>query len=285
MAFQLIDRATGELVFDGQRVSSRLPCPVCSHLHSKQSWCLVDPIRQRAICPRVESRYRIGDAGWMHGLGEVTANSLAQVRQPEREVADFSTAWLSARQAIEAVDIERLAKRLCLPEAFVSTVPCGLHRNCWAFPMRIPCESEVPDWVVCGLKLRNETGKFCAKGSRIGLIVPHDFDRKGDTLVVTEGESDLMVAAGWGLNAVARAGCEQSVQQIALLARGRRLVIVSDKDEAGRRGAARLASVCKARAKWVTIMEPPCKDLREWHAQGATSADFNWRLRCLPRPA
>ena len=50
-----------------QRVSRRRPCPVCQ----KPDWCLFtggDDAPTAAICARVESDRRAGEAGWVHRL-------------------------------------------------------------------------------------------------------------------------------------------------------------------------------------------------------------------------
>lgn len=286
----LSDRHTGEVTFEGQRVTERLPCFVCRDLHAKQSWCLVDPQRGLAICPRVESSRRIGDAGWLHSkdgdIGALVPRERAfSVRREAEPHRDFGGEFCMMLRDARPSDVSRLAARLSLPIEAAQSVPFGVKRRAdrvaYAFAMRDPTDDHWSRWPVIGVKLRTDDAKFCEKGSRIGLIVPRCFDHESQTLVVTEGESDLMVAASWGLNAVARAGCEQSVAQIGRLARGKRLVIVSDKDEAGRRGAARLRDYCAARARSVTVLEPPCKDIRAWHASGATADDFRWRLRSL----
>ena len=54
------------LLDDFARVTRRRPCPVCG----KPNWCLVSKGSEpsKAICQRVESAHRWGDAGWLHDL-------------------------------------------------------------------------------------------------------------------------------------------------------------------------------------------------------------------------
>ena len=47
------------------RVSRHNPCPVCT----KPDWCLASEDGSVAICARIESEKRAGDAGWLHDLG------------------------------------------------------------------------------------------------------------------------------------------------------------------------------------------------------------------------
>lgn len=290
MAFQLIDKRTGEIVFYGTPASRSNPCSVCAHLHRNHGWCLIDKQRGLTICPRVPSEKRIGNAGWLHGQEYESARDFVpQPRARDQPPPDFLSQWERARSELRGVDTADLAKAVRLPYEAALIVPHGIERDArgdrWVFPMRIPRDAPVASWPVCGLKTRTADGKkFCAKGSRIGLILCEAFDPTADTLVVTEGESDLMVAASWGLNAVARAGCEQSVRDLSALAKGKRVLLIADKDEAGRRGAARLRD-SMTEAQRVTIMEPPCKDLREWFLQGATRADLIWKLNARRRSA
>jgi DNA primase len=133
---------------------------------------------------------------------------------------------------------------------------------------------------IVGLKLRMPDGmKLCAKGSRLGLIVPPTFNADAQEMWLTEGESDLMAAVGaWGLNAVARPGCTACSGEVARLSAGKHLVILADNDKPGKEGAARLADACKS-AKTVTVLAPPAKDVREWVKRGATVSDVRWRLK------
>lgn len=288
--FQLTDKRTGEIVFAGLPASRSRPCPICAHLHRNHGWCLVDLQRGLYICPRVESDKRIGNAGWLHGLTPFAVRDFVpQARDRDQPLPDFLSQWERARSALRGVDTADLAQAVRLPYEAALTVPHGIERDArgdrWVFPMRLPRDAPATEWPVCGLKTRTADGKkFCAKGSRIGLILCEAFDPLADTLVVTEGESDLMVAASWGLNAVARAGCEQSVRDLAALSKGKRVLLIADKDAAGRRGAARLRD-SMTDAQRVTVIEPPCKDLREWFLQGATRDDLIWKLKARRRSA
>lgn len=278
MSLTLMDKRTGEVTFDGERARRGLPCPICEHLHRNPSWCLIDRARGLVICPRVASKRKCGDAGWLHRIdGVATDLPVAPLtRKPPAEVHDFADRWRRAQQRATDESLRQLAERLALPDAYVRTVPCGMDGSAWAFPMQ-------QDGAVVGLKLRTQDGlKICAKGSRLGLIVPPSFKPDAHEVWLTEGESDLMAALGaWGVNAVARPGCTACTNEVARLTRGKHLVILADNDAPGKAGAARLAADCLAGgcAKTATVLAPPAKDVREWVKRGATVSDVRWRLK------
>jgi hypothetical protein len=278
MILTLMDKRTGEVTFDGERARRGLPCPICEHLHRNPSWCLIDRARGLVICPRVASKRKCGDAGWLHRIDGATIDLPVAplTRKPPAEVTDFADRWRRAQQRVTDDSVRQLAERLALPDAYVRTVPCGVDGAAWAFPMQ-------QDGAVVGLKLRTQDGlKICAKGSRLGLIVPPSFKPDAAEVWLTEGESDLMAALGaWGVNAVARPGCTACTTEVARLSRGKHLVILADNDGPGKAGAARLAADCLAGGcvKTATVLAPPAKDVRDWVKRGATAADVRWRLK------
>jgi len=275
----LRDRRTGEVTFDGLRASRAVPCWVCADLHKRQSWCLVDPQRGKCICPRVESSKRIGNAGWLHEREQTgDVRPVPRIRRPP--IADQAIDWQVEWQA--AVAAERLqslagwlSESLALPEAAVGSVAIGNRSGDAAFLMTDA------DGNATGLKLRTRSGKkLCALHSRLGVIRAKAFDPALPALVVTEGESDLMVAAAWGMNAVARVGCRSCEAIIARMAQGKRTLLIADNDQAGIEGAKALAMSCR-QANSIAIVTPPAniKDLRAWAQRGATRSDVVWRVK------
>src|SRR5689334_20739084 len=59
-----------------RRVCRAHPCPVCG----RPDWCVVSTDGGVAICPRVESSKRAGDAGWLHRLIGAQPRIRARVR-------------------------------------------------------------------------------------------------------------------------------------------------------------------------------------------------------------
>jgi hypothetical protein len=274
--FQLVDRQTGEVTFDGVEASAKHPCWVCEHMHRRQSWCLVDPVRRICICPRVESERRVGDAGWWHGPD--SAAGVTVCWKPKAEPAvDMTAEWDSCRARVTTADYVHLAEALGLrPIDFPVWVELGMHWGAWAFAMRDAAGK------VCGIKLRGRDGsKWCMKGSRLGLIFPRTYDPAAKEVLVTEGESDAITAASWGLNAVARPGAKACTTHLELICRGKQVTLMADRDPAGMDGARLLAADIRKRAKVCTIVTPPpgIKDLRAWHLEGGTATELAWLIR------
>ncbi len=60
------------------RVNRNNPCPVCG----KPDWCLIAADGQAAICARLDSPEKCGDAGWLHKLNTAIAPPPAPVPPP-----------------------------------------------------------------------------------------------------------------------------------------------------------------------------------------------------------
>jgi hypothetical protein len=273
IVIRLTDRKTGEVTFEGERVHRGLPCPVCTHLHRRQSWCLVDSERGLAICPRVQSSKAIGSAGWLHATDGSEPN-LAPVNvetsSAPDELPDMAELFRSYRRDPDALEasVELLSAQWGIPADAIHRLRPGWdaeHRR-HLFPMR--GWTREGRWTVCGIRTRSGSRKAAIRGSRNGLIVPEGVekpDRRRD-LYVVEGESDLAAAVSLGLQAVARPGC-LAVESLAVrYCAGCEVVIVRDNDGPGREGADRLRLLMKGRAKSVAVVEPPrhFKDLRDW---------------------
>jgi len=265
----LSSRDTGEVAFEGFRVSRSLRCPVCAHLHREQSWCLVDPQRGLAICPRVESDRRIGDAGYLHRLDGSRLDDRPLITRPSRPDApavDLGHLQRGFRAAVTPRILERLAERWGCSVGAVDRLGCGWDGSAWTFPMRDH------QGRIIGYRRRLEDGgKLCLKGSRLGLIVPTPRNEVG-SLFVVEGESDLACAIDLKVDAIARPGCRVCEHQVAALARGRDTVIVADKDAPGMEGARALRSALLKNTRSVCIVQPPGrhKDLRDWVRAGGS---------------
>ena len=276
-SFVLTDRRTGEVVFDGIEASRNTPCWVCEHNHRTPSWCLVDSGRRICICQRIQSDKKIGEAGWWHSETTSDPRPLVFRRTAAAETTiDWDSVWAKMIERSTADSRLELANRLGLPRSFAETLDIGSTGDSWSFAMRDPRGR------ICGIKLRYRDGrKICVRGSHLGLVWAKRLDQTSTTLVVTEGESDCMVAGGWGYNAVAKPSSNSCKINIASLSAGKDVVIVADRDPVGKRGATETKLAIGGAARSCIVLLPPTKDLREWHKAGATNQEFLWLIKAI----
>lgn len=256
-------------------------CPICG----KPDWCLIAQDGSRAICQRVESAKRAGDAGWVHQLhasasvarhrptvaiemrGRDFGLYAAEARGFRRSDGSDGLLWLQNDTGVSVASLQRL----------------GVGHNSWAwtFPMRSPSGA------VIGIRLRRANGsKLSVKGSREGLFIP-DGLRWAGTLLVVEGATDTAAALDLGFDAIGRPSCNGGSRWVVDLVRDRRcleVVVIADADGPGRQGATRLALTLAPYAH-VRIVEPPqgIKDLRDWLRAGCTHAALQAAIDASPR--
>jgi hypothetical protein len=264
-----------------KRVTRACPCPVCR----KPDWCLVagpegDPTA--AICARVESPKRCGEAGWLHRLRDDPAWQPAKrfVRSvslslpvPLRDLADLAASY---RQAVNADRLHTLARSLGLSVESLTALGIGWSgaHLAWSFPMTDASGR------VLGIRLRRPNGfKFSVKGGHEGLFIPNGMGGGHGPLLVCEGPTDTAAALDLGFaDAVGRPSCTGGVKLLVELVKrrgSREVVVVADSDGPGRRGAEGLASVLAIHAPAVRVVAPPAgiKDARAWLQAGGTGAD------------
>lgn len=140
----------------------------------------------------------------------------------------------------------------------------------WTFPMWDGAGQ------VVGVCLRGRDGaKWSLPGSRQGLFLPRGFHERSDPVLIVEGASDVAAAIDAGYNAVGRPSANAGADFLIELCRGRKCVILAERDEKpygkwpGLDGARAIAK--KLHAAWgvkVPVFIPPVgsKDLRAFLA-------------------
>ena len=144
------------------------------------------------------------------------------------------------------------------------------HRA-WSFPLRNEQQ------LVTGIRLRSWQGhKWSVPGSRNGLFVPTNL-AKSDPLLICEGPTDTAAALDLSFASVGRPSCNTGSKLLSKFVRGRDVVIIADNDPAGRQGAEHLADELILHCPSIRIVYPPegIKDLRQWKAQGLTTAPLH----------
>jgi hypothetical protein len=260
------------------RVNSRSRCPICG----KPDWCLIGT-DGGAICARMESPYRQGEAGWYHPTepGRVAV----QVQRGDTPPAHPAEWWKSYAEQCQADGVGRLpglARELGVTVEALERLCTGWSGDAWTFPML-----DVAGRIL-GVRLRLPSGrKLAVRGGREGLFYPLDLptDLTTDTMLVCEGPTDCAAALDLGALAVGRPSCTGGVRHIVELVQRRcpgRVVVMADDDGPGRRGAEALASTLLPYIRQVQVLTPPAKDLRAWMRTGATRAQFQGLIAGAP---
>lgn len=185
---------------------------------------------------------------------------------PKKKV-DLSSVWARCFASCSFDMANDLASELGLRKGVtLSLMGLGWHPDmqCWIFPM-YAADFET----INGLRTRDASGaKMAVRGSSDGLFGYPGVLDKSRELLVCEGPTDTAVAIELGFQAVGRPSCRGARNIVREIAGDRDVVIVSDSDEPGRRGADDLASKLFRIARSVKIVRPPAKDLREWYSTG-----------------
>jgi DNA primase len=103
------------------------------------------------------------------------------------------------------------------------------------------------------------------------MFIPHSFTTMlRDYIIITEGVSDTATTVDLGLNVIGRlsANCCEDIITNMIVKLGTKdiiILIMADGDEAGIKGATKLATYLKPCSEYVKILVPlKGGDLREW---------------------
>lgn len=243
------------------RVTKKIPCKICG----KPDYCTYAPEAELALCMRVESDRPSKNSmgGWLHSTGYAPLPHVAPLRKAiEDPPLHAHGIWKRWFNATEFYYLDGFAMTLGVDTDALKAIGCAwaISHHAWSFPMKDATGQ------VIGIRLRNNEGrKWAVKGSHQGLFIPSDYPLSFDgTLYVVEGPTDLAAALTLGLHAIGRPAClgqEQMILQYIRAQKIRRVVIVTDNDEPGLRGATKLQSVLPVLS---CIYVPPAKDIREF---------------------
>jgi hypothetical protein len=214
-----------------------------------------------AICQRVESDTEWGEAGFLHST-DLDPSEVPPMQPPRpgylpKALSGMVIRWLDA--ADRDSEVGALAHELGLTGTSLRRLRVGWRGDCYTFPM-------VDDrGNVVGFRFRGKDGrKWSLAGGRNGLFIPTGLLGYSRSFVV-EGPTDCAAALDMGLSAVGRPNCVGGFEYLEPLFRATRGVpIVADRDEAGIRGAIKLAE--KFRNSGAIVIAPKrAKDLRDYN--------------------
>ncbi len=253
-----------------RRVSHEVPCPICK----KTDWCMITTDGVKAICQRIESTKKVGEAGWLHDVAGPIAKEYAKLPPPVAEPKRTDLPELAAEYAkkMDANELAKQAENLGVTTNSLINLSAGIDCGAVTFPMKnSKCQ-------VVGIMRRFQDGnKLSVKGGTLGLFIPSCLGgpEQCEKILICEGATDTAAALSVGFyNLIGRPNCGAGGKMIRELveARGvKRVIIISDNDDAGVHGARELAKILCGAAR-VKIITPPAgiKDMRDWHKRGCT---------------
>lgn len=253
-------------------------CAACG----KSDWCLISDDGKRCLCKRVASEVRWKDAGYLHGDSTSVLGDTSEWRSYSRHTTN--TRFLDLDGILQRYLQDTTTERIVRLSTQLGVTVDSLRRlgakwsvryDAWAFPMFNA------DRKVVGIRYRKEDGdKFSMKGGNEGLFLPSGDPAR--TIYMPEGPTDTAALLAIGLFAIGRpnnSNGSSMVKSLLVKLRPAELVIVSDRDAAGRDGATRFASALRWTCR---IISPPRhKDVREWVNAGATAA----AIECVAKSA
>ena len=247
---------------------------------------------EAAICPRVESPRRVGEAGWLHVLRSspvpwprwrTTLGQAIRLAQRPANAAELAALVNRWRLPPDSPRLAVLAEQLGVTAASLARLGTGWSSDhkAWAWPMSNACGQ------VVGIRLRLGSGrKLSVKGGREGLFLPTDL-QPGGQLLICEGPTDCAALLDLGFSTIGRPSCTGGIRYCIELVRRLQpesVVVVADRDEPGQRGAERLAMMLRLYCPCVKVVCPPepHKDARDWKRAGATAADVEQAIAAAP---
>jgi hypothetical protein len=268
------------------RVRRDMPCPICG----RPDWCLIASDGDAAICARVESPYRRGDAGYFHRLvGTVpVVRRSVQIKQERACAAEIPVLAEQYRQAMTAEQYLSLSRELGVSAKSLIMLSTGFDGEAFTFPMRNA------EGHVIGIRRRFPNGKkICVTGSQNGLFIPDE--RTGiNPLLITEGNSDCAAALDFGFDAIGRPSCCGGVDLIRRYIHKlgySRVIVIPDNDtkvdgtNPGLAGGYKLARALRLYCPDIRVVVPPAEynDLRCWAYLSLTLSDLQDRIEAAPK--
>jgi DNA primase len=179
-------------------------------------------------------------------------------------MTDFSKLAAAYQRRVSERQVRYLGQSLGVTAASLKRLGVGFDGEAFCFPMSDERGN------IIGIRRRLGNGKkFCVTGSKNGLFIPAGIEA-AERIVLTEGPTDCAAALDLGWAAVGRPNCDSKIPMTAAYVRRRGVVIVADRDSAGRRGAQKLTEALVNSGSHVRIVLPPAgiKDLRQWKQSG-----------------
>jgi hypothetical protein len=247
------------------RVTKANPCPVCGH----DSWCLTSLDGTTGLCMRVANdrpkQFKSGDVAYIWKLENGPVKVSITEKAPKAPEIDAESIMESFWYRTTPNDMVRLSNSLGVKASsvMVMKVAWASEFGAFAFPMRDG------NGKIIGIRLRRQNGdKWSVTGSKSGLFLPYCSPEPH--AYVVEGATDTLAALSINLFAVGRPSCSGGLFQLKTLFERigtKTITIIADNDKPGLDGAETLVRNIQIPCCIITL---PCKDLREFVADGGT---------------
>lgn len=250
------------------RVNKKHPCRVCG----RRDWCTYT---ENAVgCMRVESDKQMKNGGWLHKSDNPIPRYIPPQRAVQEKPPDLAGLWTRWSRTTDFHYVDGFAMSLGVDADALRLIGCARADTAWAFPMKNA------DGEMIGIRLRDDSGnKWAVRGSKQGLFLS-EFGCEPVAYVV-EGPTDAAAALTIGLSVIGRPsclGCEDLILKYVHRQKIRRVVIITDNDEPGLRGAAKLQDMLVVPS---CIWVPPTKDIREFVGLGGDRSMLEASLKDL----
>lgn len=212
---------------------------------------------------RVESDVPMKNGGWLHKNNNPVPLYVPPRKAIQERPPDLAGLWNKWLEETSYYDLDGFAMSLGVDMEVLKLIGCVRSPQAWAFPMK-NAQGEM-----IGIRLRDDSGrKWAVKGSRQGLFLS-EFGCEPFTYIV-EGPTDTAAALTIGMSVIGRPSClgqEDLILGYIQRQRIRRVVIVTDNDAPGLRGAEKLRDMLTVPS---CIWVPPTKDIREYVRLGGS---------------
>jgi len=220
--------------------------------------CLQGPYRGRCYC-------------WACGYKDfIPEDKLKEIFGEEKSIIkkvpiDWKSVLFSYHSTLQGEKGNLVENWKISQQSFIDFRAYGWNGEQYFIPMR----NETFD--IIGIQLRYPNGfKRCKEGSQLGLFIPSGYKQRLDeTLYICEGFSDAVTVYDLGFFAIGRPNalaCMETVKNFIKLNNIKKIVIVADNDESGRKGACKLWDYLQGDLI-VTIKIPFQKDIREMYLE------------------
>lgn len=127
-------------------------------------------------------------------------------------------------------------------------------------------------------------GKWAWNVNGVGRVLYHLPEvLKGETILICEGEKDVETAREMGLATCNAGGAGKWREEYSAYLWRKRVVIIADADEPGRKHAQQVAVSLTDKCESVKLLElPGTKDLTEWVEKGGTREALLELIRNVP---